>query len=104
MDRENGGLVGTMKFPTPVRWRYLVETYRKWGNADLKDALELTLNQMSRAAFDHIGGGFHRYTIDATWSTPHFESLYDNAQTATLFGSRDCLQKQRLPGDLEGFC
>ena len=87
MDRENGGLVGTMKFPTPVRWRYLVETYRKWGNADLKDALELTLNQMSSGGLhDHIGGGFHRYTIDATWSTPHFEKLlYDNAQIATLF-------------------
>ena len=41
LDKEHGGLVGTMKFPTPVRWRYLVDAYRKWGNSDLKNALRL---------------------------------------------------------------
>ena len=87
LDKENGGLVGKMKFPTPVRWRYLVDAYRKWGNADLKAALTLTLDQMSNGGLqDQIGGGFHRYTIDESWSTPHFEKLlYDNAQIASLF-------------------
>ena len=87
LDKENGGLVGEMKFPTPVRWRYLVNAYRKWGNADLEQALRLTLDQMSLGGLhDHVGDGFHRYTKDATWTIPHFEKmLYDNAQLASLF-------------------
>ena len=87
LDKKNGGLRGRMKFPTPVRWRYLVDAYRKWGNADLKDALLLTLDKMSSGGIqDHVGGGFHRYTVDNTWTVPHFEKmLYDNGQIASLF-------------------
>jgi uncharacterized protein YyaL (SSP411 family) len=86
-DQVNGGLVGAMKFPTPVRWRYLLNAYRKWGNLDLRQALRLTLDKMSQGGLhDHVGGGFHRYTVDATWTIPHFEKmLYDNAQIASLF-------------------
>jgi len=86
-DTKNGGLQGKMKFPTPVRWRYLVDAYRKWGNADLHKVLRLTLDNMSKGGLhDHVGGGFHRYTVDKTWTVPHFEKmLYDNGQIASLF-------------------
>jgi hypothetical protein len=87
LDKEHGGLQGQMKFPTPMRWRYLVDAYRKWGNKDLAAGLRLTLDKMSQGGLhDHVGGGFHRYTVDKTWTVPHFEKmLYDNGQLASLF-------------------
>ena len=87
LDPKWGGTATDQKFPTPVRWRYLVSAYRKWGDAEVKNALVLTLDNMaSGGLYDHVGGGFHRYAVDKTWVVPHFEKmLYDNAQMASLF-------------------
>jgi uncharacterized protein YyaL (SSP411 family) len=87
VDAEWGGFRGNMKFPTPVRWAFLLHAARKWGEPSLVDAVRTTLDAMAVGGIrDPIGGGFHRYSTDARWETPHFEKmLYDNAQLATLY-------------------
>jgi uncharacterized protein YyaL (SSP411 family) len=86
-DSRWGGFRARMKFPTPVRWAFLLHYYRRFGDERVERMLRLTLDQMAAGGLrDHVGGGFHRYTVDATWLVPHFEKmLYDNAQLASLF-------------------
>ncbi|MEC9070949.1 MAG: hypothetical protein VX938_01160, partial [Myxococcota bacterium] len=86
-DPDWGGLRGRMKFPTPIRWRYLLRSWRKWGGDELEAGLKRTLDQMAAGGIhDQLGGGFHRYTTEKTWLVPHFEKmLYDNAQITELF-------------------
>jgi uncharacterized protein YyaL (SSP411 family) len=75
------------KFPVPSRWTYLMHAYRKWGDESVKKALSVTLNQMaSGGMYDHVGGGFCRYSTDPRWIVPHFEKmLYDNTQLISLY-------------------
>jgi uncharacterized protein YyaL (SSP411 family) len=65
----------------------LLELAAHKPDSKLNEFLRLTLEQMaSRALYDHVGGGFFRYTTDPAWETPHFEKmLYDNAQLAMLY-------------------
>jgi len=86
-DAEWGGFRGRQKFPTPLRWRFLLHRYRKTGEARYADAVRRTLDNMGSGGIqDHLGGGFHRYTTEETWLIPHFEKmLYDNAQIASLY-------------------
>ena len=86
-DRTWGGFRARMKFPTPVRWSFLLHRFRKTGDERLEEMVRGTLDAMASGGIrDHIGGGFHRYTVDATWLVPHFEKmLYDNAQLASLY-------------------
>ncbi len=86
-DPEHGGFQSPMKFPTPPRWRFLLHQHRKTGDADVRRMLETTLDAMAGGGiYDHVGGGFHRYTVDPTWTVPHFEKmLYDSAQLASLY-------------------
>src|SRR5690606_400319 len=81
-DREFGGFGGAPKFPPAATLSFLLRHYRQ--SADLR-ALEMvvgTLNGMKNGGiYDHVGGGFARYSTDARWLVPHFEKmLYDNAQ------------------------
>jgi hypothetical protein len=73
-DRDHGGLAGAPKFPSSLPVRFLL---RRGGGQMAVQALDA----MARGGlFDQVGGGFHRYTIDAAWRIPHFEKmLYDNA-------------------------
>jgi len=82
-----GGFGASQKFPTPVRWVFLLHRYRKTGEDWIGAMIRKTLDQMgSGGIHDHIGGGFHRYTVERTWLVPHFEKmLYDNAQLASLY-------------------
>ena len=86
-DREWGGRRGKMKFPTPIRWRFLMHAWRRWGGEEVEAGVRKTLDMMASGGIhDHIGGGFHRYTTEAAWLVPHFEKmLYDNAQLASLY-------------------
>ncbi len=86
-DTRYGGFRAAMKFPTPVRWQFLLHAYRKWGGEELAEGLRRSLDGMAGGGlFDQLGGGFHRYTVDASWTVPHFEKmLYDNAQLTSLF-------------------
>jgi uncharacterized protein YyaL (SSP411 family) len=86
-DPRWGGFAARMKFPMPVRWSYLLEYFRKTADPQLEPVLRITLDQMgSGGLHDHVGGGFHRYTVEETWLVPHFEKmLYDNALLASLY-------------------
>jgi uncharacterized protein YyaL (SSP411 family) len=86
IDPVHGGIGEAPKFPqTPVlelMWR----AWKQGGNTQLRDAVILTLTRMSQGGiYDHVGGGFSRYAVDAAWLVPHFEKmLYDNAQLIDL--------------------
>jgi len=87
IDTAHGGFRGRTKFPTPIRWRFLLDAYRKWGDADVGRAVRQTLDAIAAGGIhDQIGGGFFRYSTEPTWTIPHFEKmLYDNAQLALLY-------------------
>ncbi len=80
-DRENGGFGRAPKFPAAHNLQFLLAYGARRGDAACLDMAEHTLVQMYRGGlFDHVGGGFCRYSTDARFLVPHFEKmLYDNA-------------------------
>ena len=80
-DVTYGGFGDAPKFPTPHNLLFLMQQYEKYGDEVLLGMVEKTLMQMYRGGiFDHIGGGFSRYSTDRYFFVPHFEKmLYDNA-------------------------
>jgi uncharacterized protein len=87
IDEINGGFGNAPKFPSPMNVEYLLRYHRYSGDEEAETALHLTLEKMAKGGiYDQIGGGFHRYSVDAVWLVPHFEKmLYDNAQLARLY-------------------
>ncbi len=85
-DAEHGGLKGAPKFPNPPIYRLLWQNAFRTGNLAGQDALHLMLERMSQGGiYDHLGGGYSRYSTDQVWLVPHFEKmLYDNAQLLDL--------------------
>ena len=86
-DAKYGGFGTAPKFPRPVQLNFLM---RYWAATRNEEALEMTvatLRAMARGGMnDQLGGGFHRYSVDARWFVPHFEKmLYDQAQLAISF-------------------
>jgi uncharacterized protein YyaL (SSP411 family) len=86
-DATNGGFGGAPKFPRPVALCFLLRYYARTGQRDALDMTLNTLRAMERGGIhDQLGGGFHRYSTDATWLVPHFEKmLYDQAQLANIY-------------------
>jgi uncharacterized protein len=86
-DRTHGGFGSAPKFPHPMDLRVLLRCHRRFGEAEALDVVTLTLDKMSRGGiYDHLGGGFARYSTDEKWLVPHFEKmLYDNAQLTTVY-------------------
>jgi len=86
-DARWGGTRSRMKFPTPLRWHFLLHHWRKTGSPRSAEVVRGTLDAMASGGIhDHVGGGFHRYTVEETWLVPHFEKmLYDNALLASLY-------------------
>jgi uncharacterized protein YyaL (SSP411 family) len=86
MDAENGGLRGAPKFPQTSILELLWRAGLRTGHDRLLDIVELTLDRICQGGiFDHLGGGFARYSVDERWLVPHFEKmLYDNAQLVEL--------------------
>ena len=80
-DKTWGGFGFSTKFPMAHNLLFMMRYARMTGNGDGNTFAELTLQRMGRGGiFDHIGGGFSRYSTDKTWLAPHFEKmLYDNA-------------------------
>jgi uncharacterized protein YyaL (SSP411 family) len=80
-DGKNGGFSPAPKFPTPHNLIFLTRFAALENEGAAREMVTLTLRQMYRGGiFDHIGGGFARYSTDARWLVPHFEKmLYDNA-------------------------
>lgn len=83
-DEKNGGFGASPKFPTPHNLLFLLAFGRYEKDPTARTMVEKTLLQMYRGGiFDHIGGGFSRYSTDEKWLVPHFEKmLYDNALLA----------------------
>jgi len=86
VDPANGGTHGAPKFPQPTFFRFLWRAYRRTGKDAYRGAVTTTLDAMSQGGiYDHLGGGYARYSTDAVWLVPHFEKmLYDNAQILEL--------------------
>ena len=81
-DEQYGGFGDQPKFPQPMTLEFAMSQYRRGGDEDVLGIAEHTLQQMAAGGiYDHLGGGFHRYSVDRVWLVPHFEKmLYDNAQ------------------------
>jgi uncharacterized protein YyaL (SSP411 family) len=90
-DSTYGGFGNAPKFPRPVVLNFLLHLYAASpDSAEGKHALEMilfTLRKMAEGGIhDHLGGGFHRYSVDTVWHVPHFEKmLYDQAQLASSY-------------------
>jgi len=86
-DRVNGGFGGAPKFPSPMALELLLRVHQRTGAEQALRMVEHTLDTMGRGGiYDQIGGGFHRYAVDAVWLVPHFEKmLYDNALMSHLY-------------------
>jgi len=86
-DRRRGGFGNAPKFPRPAELLFLLREHARTG-ADAPLAMTLaTLRAMALGGMrDHIGGGFHRYSVDGDWRVPHFEKmLYDQAQLVLAY-------------------
>ena len=101
-DTVNGGLRGAPKFPQPAILEMLWRAGLRSSDARFFETVEHSLERMSEGGiYDHLGGGFSRYSVDERWLVPHFEKmLYDNAQLLELLAlgfqrSGNVLFKQR---------
>ena len=86
-DRMHGGFGGAPKFPPAAAIALLLRQHLRTRDKPLLDMAAFTLSRMAYGGmYDQIGGGFHRYSVDARWLVPHFEKmLYDNALLAQVY-------------------
>jgi hypothetical protein len=87
LDTEWGGFGRAPKFPRPSVLTFLMRHSLRMSDGEALQAVTLTLDRMSEGGmYDHVGGGFHRYSVDRFWLVPHFEKmLYDNAQLVMAY-------------------
>jgi uncharacterized protein YyaL (SSP411 family) len=95
-DSNHGGLSGAPKFPSSLSIRFLLRYSNRFDNETALQMATRTLDKMAGGGlYDHVGGGFHRYSTDERWLVPHFEKmLYDNALLV-----QDYLEAFQLTGD-----
>ena len=86
VDSVNGGIRGAPKFPQPQFFQFLWRAGLRFGLPYPLEAVDLTLSRIAQGGiYDHLGGGFARYSIDEKWLVPHFEKmLYDDAQLVEM--------------------
>jgi uncharacterized protein YyaL (SSP411 family) len=86
-DPTFGGFGDAPKFPHPIELRLLLRLWKRFDDADALNMATRTLDKMAQGGiYDHLGGGFHRYSTDQRWLVPHFEKmLYDNALLAVAY-------------------
>lgn len=95
---QYGGFGGAPKFPRPVSLSFMLRYYARTG---IKDALDMSLFTLRKMAdggmHDHIGGGFHRYSVDNFWHVPHFEKmLYDQAQLVWSYAEAYQIRHEKI--------
>ncbi|MEO8682412.1 MAG: thioredoxin domain-containing protein [Vicinamibacterales bacterium] len=95
-DTKRGGFGDAPKFPRPSELLFLLREYARTGEITGRDMAVQTLRAMALGGMrDHIGGGFHRYSVDGAWRVPHFEKmLYDQAQLVLAY-----LEASQATGD-----
>ena len=98
VDFELGGRKGAPKFPMPTNWDFLLRYNHFTGDEQALEAVNTTLTEMANGGiYDHLGGGFARYSTDAMWKAPHFEKmLYDNGQLVSLYSEAFKMTKNPL--------
>ena len=86
-DETHGGIGGAPKFPNSLVFSLFLRQAQASGNRSYLDKTVYTLRKMAQGGtYDHLGGGFHRYSVDERWLVPHFEKmLYDNALLTRLY-------------------
>ncbi|MEM3526380.1 MAG: thioredoxin domain-containing protein [Candidatus Jordarchaeaceae archaeon] len=86
-DEQNGGFGYSRKFPVPHNLSFLLRYWKRTGDGWPLRMVEKTLEKMRLGGiYDHVGFGFHRYSIDSKWLVPHFEKmLYDQAMLAIVY-------------------
>ena len=86
-DAVNGGFGGAPKFPPSMSLEFLLRYHYRTGDERALEIVRHTCDKMARGGiYDQLGGGFHRYSVDAVWLVPHFEKmLYDNAQLIRVY-------------------
>jgi uncharacterized protein YyaL (SSP411 family) len=86
IDARDGGIRGAPKFPQTMILEFLWRAGQRTGDERYFNLVELTLERICQGGiYDHLGGGFSRYSVDECWLVPHFEKmLYDNAQLLEL--------------------
>ncbi len=97
-DPDNGGLGQAPKFPNAGVYELFLRCYRQSKNHRYLDMVVHTLAKMAQGGiYDHLGGGFHRYSVDARWLVPHFEKmLYDNAQLVRIYAQAYKITREPL--------
>jgi uncharacterized protein YyaL (SSP411 family) len=99
-DPRNGGFGDAPKFPRPSELLFLLREHARTGDREAATIVRETLDAMARGGMrDHVGGGFHRYSVDAGWRVPHFEKmLYDQAQLVLGYveGAQACAEPSFL--------
>lgn len=103
VDQFHGGIGGAPKFPQPQILEQLWRAWLRTRQEPFKKAVLISLDNMCQGGiYDHLGGGFARYSVDERWLVPHFEKmLYDNAQLVALLAmvwqeTKNTLYKQRV--------
>ena len=86
-DEQYAGFGRGPKFPRPATFNFLLRYYYRFGEQEALKMTLATLRKMAEGGVrDHLGGGFHRYSVDGQWRVPHFEKmLYDQAQLASSY-------------------
>jgi uncharacterized protein YyaL (SSP411 family) len=86
-DARHGGFGGAPKFPPSMVLEFLLRHHARTGSEGALQMVEATCEAMARGGvYDQLGGGFARYSVDATWTVPHFEKmLYDNALLCRVY-------------------
>lgn len=103
-DNIFGGFGYQPKFPQVSDLRFLLLSYHQKGNLKILEAVTKTLDNMAAGGiYDHLGFGFHRYSVDRKWLVPHFEKmLYDNAQLTVLYLEAFQITKNQGYADIAG--
>ena len=96
LDGENGGFSGAPKFPHPAETRFMMREGLRGNDKALLDGVRQTLAKMADGGiYDHLGGGFFRYSVDERWQIPHFEKmLSDNGLLLSLYADGALLWRE----------
>jgi hypothetical protein len=99
-DPAHGGFGGEPKFPPHMNMLFLLRHYERTGSPQSLEIVRHTAEAMARGGiYDQLAGGFARYSVDATWTVPHFEKmLYDNALLLRVYTYLWRLTGDRLAG------